>query len=358
MRPFPNESEGELSRRLAALVRKETCAEVAEALGRRPIDAARRGRGADRRARANAPYSATFARRSSARSFSTAAPPRPSVVVREAFGRTHDGAAAQACATPRPPCRNGRRRAASRTPRYRLVARSGPDHAPFFEVAVEVEGLRGGARRRAPRSASPNRPPRRHFSPARDRRREAEGRYMSVRRRDLSASERTRAAASPRWSARPTPASRRCSISSSAPRCRSSRARRRRRARWCAASPSRARRRSSSSTRPASSSPSAGSTAPWWRARSPAPRDADVIALLIDARKGLDDEVEAILRQLQHAKAPKLLVLNKIDLIARERLLALAANAERAREIRRDLHDLGAERRRRRRSAPSARRGA
>jgi len=27
------------------------------------------------------------------------------------------------------------------TPRYRLVARSGPDHAPFFEVVVEVQGF-------------------------------------------------------------------------------------------------------------------------------------------------------------------------------------------------------------------------
>lgn len=52
--------------------------------------------------------------------------------------------------------------------------------------------------------------------------------------------------------------------------------------------------------------------------------DADVIALLIDSRKGIDEEVDAILEQLQHAKAPKLLVLNKIDLIPRERLLALA----------------------------------
>lgn len=52
--------------------------------------------------------------------------------------------------------------------------------------------------------------------------------------------------------------------------------------------------------------------------------DADVIALLVDSRKGLDEEVEAILTQLQQARAPKLLVLNKIDLIPRERLLALA----------------------------------
>jgi GTP-binding protein Era len=52
--------------------------------------------------------------------------------------------------------------------------------------------------------------------------------------------------------------------------------------------------------------------------------DADVISLLIDARKGLDEEVEAILAQLADNKTPKILVLNKIDIIARERLLALA----------------------------------
>ena len=53
--------------------------------------------------------------------------------------------------------------------------------------------------------------------------------------------------------------------------------------------------------------------------------DADVIALLIDSRRGLDEGAEAILTQLAQSKTPKLLILNKIDLIAREKLLALAA---------------------------------
>ncbi|MCX7900115.1 MAG: GTPase Era, partial [Methylocystis sp.] len=52
--------------------------------------------------------------------------------------------------------------------------------------------------------------------------------------------------------------------------------------------------------------------------------DADVIALLVDARRGLDEEVEAILARLKETTQPKLLVLNKIDLVAREKLLALA----------------------------------
>jgi GTPase len=53
--------------------------------------------------------------------------------------------------------------------------------------------------------------------------------------------------------------------------------------------------------------------------------DADATALLVDARKGADEEVLAILPKLAQSKAPKLLVLNKIDLVPREKLLGLAA---------------------------------
>jgi GTP-binding protein Era len=53
--------------------------------------------------------------------------------------------------------------------------------------------------------------------------------------------------------------------------------------------------------------------------------DADAVCLLIDARKGVDEEVEAILARLPDLRRPKMLILNKIDLIVREKLLALAA---------------------------------
>ena len=53
--------------------------------------------------------------------------------------------------------------------------------------------------------------------------------------------------------------------------------------------------------------------------------DADVVALLLDARKGIDEEAEAILEKLPDVKRPKILILNKIDLLERSRLLALAA---------------------------------
>jgi GTPase len=54
--------------------------------------------------------------------------------------------------------------------------------------------------------------------------------------------------------------------------------------------------------------------------------DADVVCLLLDARKGVTEEVEAILSKLPEVRQPKVLILNKIDLIERRRLLELAAD--------------------------------
>jgi GTPase len=51
--------------------------------------------------------------------------------------------------------------------------------------------------------------------------------------------------------------------------------------------------------------------------------DADVVALVIDARGGVSDDDEAILRTLADTRATKVLVLNKIDLVAKPELLKL-----------------------------------
>ena len=51
--------------------------------------------------------------------------------------------------------------------------------------------------------------------------------------------------------------------------------------------------------------------------------DADVVALLVDARKGRNEEVDAILARLGEIKAPKLLILNKIDTVEPPSLLEL-----------------------------------
>jgi len=53
-------------------------------------------------------------------------------------------------------------------------------------------------------------------------------------------------------------------------------------------------------------------------------KDADLNLLIVDARKGADEEVLALIKQLSQSAAPKQLVLNKIDVVPRERLLALS----------------------------------
>jgi GTP-binding protein Era len=55
--------------------------------------------------------------------------------------------------------------------------------------------------------------------------------------------------------------------------------------------------------------------------------DADLVCVLLDAKSGIDEEADAILNKLASVAHPKILVLNKIDLIPREKLLALAQAA-------------------------------
>jgi GTP-binding protein Era len=55
--------------------------------------------------------------------------------------------------------------------------------------------------------------------------------------------------------------------------------------------------------------------------------DADLVCVLLDAKAGIDEETDAILNRLATVQHPKILVLNKIDLIPREKLLALAQAA-------------------------------
>ncbi len=52
--------------------------------------------------------------------------------------------------------------------------------------------------------------------------------------------------------------------------------------------------------------------------------DADLIMLLIDAKKGICQDTKNILKALKNIKTEKILVLNKVDLIHKEKLLLLA----------------------------------
>jgi GTP-binding protein Era len=52
--------------------------------------------------------------------------------------------------------------------------------------------------------------------------------------------------------------------------------------------------------------------------------DADLVGVLIDARKGLEEEAEGILDKLADVRRPKILILNKVDVVEKEKLLMLA----------------------------------
>jgi GTP-binding protein Era len=60
--------------------------------------------------------------------------------------------------------------------------------------------------------------------------------------------------------------------------------------------------------------------------------DADIAAVLVDAQRGLDDETEAMFEKLGDIRQPKILLINKVDLVEKSVLLGLAkASNERAR---------------------------
>ncbi len=136
---FPDEDEGELSRRLADLVRAETCAEVALSLG---LDAAMRLGPAESR---------SGGRKKKA----LLADLCESVIAAIYLDGGMDAAGALIEANwrermmhPRRPLRDGKSALQEWTlgrglgvPVYREVHREGPDHSPLFRVEVDVEGL-------------------------------------------------------------------------------------------------------------------------------------------------------------------------------------------------------------------------
>jgi len=55
--------------------------------------------------------------------------------------------------------------------------------------------------------------------------------------------------------------------------------------------------------------------------------DADIVGVLIDAKRGLDEETGAIFEKVRELGQPKLLLINKVDLVDKPALLALAKAA-------------------------------
>jgi ribonuclease III len=136
---FPGDSEGELSRRLAALVRKETCAEVAELWGVGPFirlgDGEAQTGGRKKRAILGDVCEAIIGA-----VFLDGGAAAAETIVRAAFGpkMREAGRVLRDAKTALQEWAQARRLA---PPRYRLVTRSGPDHAPSFELSVEIEGF-------------------------------------------------------------------------------------------------------------------------------------------------------------------------------------------------------------------------
>ena len=156
-RAFPKEEEGSLSRRLAELVRKESCAEVAGGWGVgdfiRLGDSERQSGGADKPAILGDICEAIIGAVYLDAGYEAAA----QVVERAWEPRMR---------APRRPLRDPKTSlqewAQARglpTPTYEIAARSGPDHAPQFVISVSIDGFApahasGGSKRVAEQAAA------------------------------------------------------------------------------------------------------------------------------------------------------------------------------------------------------------
>lgn len=58
--------------------------------------------------------------------------------------------------------------------------------------------------------------------------------------------------------------------------------------------------------------------------------DADIIVLVVDAKRGFDDETRSIVVRLNKSEKEAVLLINKIDLVSKDSLLALSAEINRA----------------------------
>ena len=58
--------------------------------------------------------------------------------------------------------------------------------------------------------------------------------------------------------------------------------------------------------------------------------DADIVVMVVDAKRGFDEESKVIVEKLNKDKISAVLVLNKVDLIQKEKLLSLSAEINKA----------------------------
>ncbi len=154
---FPEAAEGELSRRLADLVRKESCAEVAVEWGVGPHirlgDGEAQTGGRKKIAILGDVCEAVIGAVFVDAGFETAR----DVVVRAWTARMH--APRRPLRDPKTALQEWAQARGKPTPVYREVMRSGPPHAPVFTIAVEIEDMdsaeaTGASKRIAEQSAA------------------------------------------------------------------------------------------------------------------------------------------------------------------------------------------------------------
>lgn len=136
---FPKADEGELSRRLAELVRAETCAEVADAMDLAPyirLGAGEASSGGRRKAAilsdvCEAVIGAVF----------IDGGPQAGAAIVERFWKERMLAPRRPLRDPKTELQEWAQGRGLPPPLYREVARSGPDHDPQFRVSVAVDGF-------------------------------------------------------------------------------------------------------------------------------------------------------------------------------------------------------------------------
>ena len=161
-RTFPGAPEGELSRRLAELVRRESCAEIATAWDVGPYLKLGAGE-AHSGERRNQTILADVCEAIIGAVFLDGGYEAARELVERAFQELLEAPAPPAARPEERACRNGRKGRGLPPPTYSVVEQTGPDHAPKFRVMVKVKGAEsefGSARR----SGSRNRRRREAFS--------------------------------------------------------------------------------------------------------------------------------------------------------------------------------------------------
>ena len=139
---FPDADEGELSRRLAGLVRRETCAAVATAWDVGPHLALGPGE-VQSGGRRNQTILADVCESILGAVFLDAGYEAAKAIVNAAFTPDTDTAAPRG-RDAKSALQEWAMARALPIPFYEVVERSGPDHAPVFRIAVRVEGLEAG----------------------------------------------------------------------------------------------------------------------------------------------------------------------------------------------------------------------